>query len=147
MLEEKLRSDLKEAQLARDEVSVSTLRLLLSELRNAEISKGSSLSDTESLNVIRKEAKKRHESAAAFRQGGRSELADKEESEAAILEKYLPSQLPDEEVEKIIESVISQTGASSVSEMGKVMGQVLSRVDGQADPAKVAALVKQKLSV
>lgn len=138
--------DLKKAQIARDEVSVSTLRLLLSEAKNSEISLGHELSDDELISVIRKEVKKRNESAQAFKNGGREELAAKEEAEAKILENYLPAQMDDSQLEGIINEVISQTGASSMADMGKVIGIVLGKVGSSADGGRVSMMVKEKLN-
>lgn len=145
MLIDQIQSDLKEAQLQKDEVKVSTLRLLLSELRYAQINKNGELSDAEVVTVIQKELKKRKEAAVGFRQGGREDAAIKEEAEAAILAVYLPTQLSDEELTKIVEEAINETGASSVSDMGKVISQVMSKVAGQAEGARVSSLVKEKL--
>lgn len=146
MLIEKINSDLREAQLARDEVKVSTLRLLLSEIKNSEISKGGELIDSDIVTLVQKEVKKRKEAAAGFRSGSREEQALKEEAEAQILQSYLPTQISTEELTKIVESTINELGASSISEMGKVIGAVMSKVAGQADGAVVSALIKEKLT-
>lgn len=146
MLSDKIVEDLKNAQLERNELAVSTLRMLLSEIKNAQIQKGADLSDPEVISVIAKEAKKRKEAAAGFRSGGREEAAQKEEDELKVLESYLPAQLSDEELTNVVEEVIKETGATSVSEMGRVMSAVMVKVSGQADGGKVAALVKERLS-
>ncbi len=146
MLMDQLPKDLKTAQLARDEVKVSTLRLLLSEIKNAEISKGSELSDSEIVSIVQREVKKRKEAAVGFRSGGREEQALKEESESKILEAYLPSQLSNEELTKIVQDSINEVGASSIQDMGKVMGIVMGKVAGRADGGAVSNLVKEKLS-
>ncbi|MFH0936674.1 MAG: GatB/YqeY domain-containing protein [Candidatus Daviesbacteria bacterium] len=145
MLLEKIQSDLKNAQLARDEVKVSTLRMLLSEIHNAEIAKGENLSDEDILGVVAREVKKRKEAAEGFRTGGREESAAKEESESIILTSYLPAQLSDEELTKIVENTINEVGAISVSDMGKVIGIVMGKIKGQAQGSRVSALVKEKL--
>ena len=146
MLTDSLTSDLKAAQLARNEIKVSTLRLLLSEIKNSEIAKGQQLSEQDLISVIQKEAKKRKEAAAGFRSGGREEQAQKEESELKILEGYLPSQLEVEELTKLVEQTINEVGAKSIADMGKVMSVVMVKVAGKADGASVSDLVKQKLS-
>ncbi|MEK7617348.1 MAG: GatB/YqeY domain-containing protein [Patescibacteria group bacterium] len=145
MLIDNISSDLKDAQLARDEIKVSTLRLLLSEIHNSQIQKGSDLSDEELLAVVQKEVKKRKEAAAGFRQGGIEVQAQKEEVELAILESYLPASLSNEVLTKIVEDTITEVGAKSLADMGKVMGMVMSKVKGQADGNTVSALVKEKL--
>ncbi len=146
MLINQLQEELKQSQLQKDEVKVSTLRLLLSEVKNAEIAKGHPLSDEEIVEVASREAKKRREAAAGFRQGDREEQALKEEAELKILEGYLPAQASDEELTKIIEQAINELGASSIADMGKVMQAVMVKVAGQADGGRVSAIVKEKLS-
>lgn len=149
MLLETIQSDLKQAQLDKNELKVSTLRLLLSEIHNAEIRKETdekSLSDEEIIVVIQKEVKKRKEAEIGFIQGGRVDSAQKEEKEAEILLKYLPEQLTDEDLQKIIDQVVSETGAKEISDMGKVIGKVLSQVAGKADGARISNLLKKKWS-
>lgn len=146
MLLDQVQNNLKQAQLARDETTVSTLRLLLSEVKNAEIAKGGELSDEDVVSVIQREVKKRKEAAEGFRKGGREEQAQKEESELNILQSYLPAQLGNEELTKIIEGTINEVGAKSVVDMGRVMGVVMGKVKGQADGEVVSALVREKLS-
>lgn len=143
---EKIWEDLKKAQHARNELVVSTLRLLISEITNSQIAKGDQLTDTEIISVIQREVKKRKEASEGFRKGSREELAFKEESEAKILEAYLPQQISDEELTKLVEDAINNTGASSMQDMGKVIGQVREKVGQQADGARISALVKERLS-
>lgn len=143
---DRIQQDLIKAQLTRDEVKVSTLRLLLSEIKNAEIAKSNPLVDQEIIPIIQKEIKKRKEGAAGFRSGGREEQALKEESELKILEGYLPSQLSNEELTKLVQDSITEVGANSLQDLGKVMGVVMSKVKGQADGGIVSALVKERLS-
>ena len=143
---DKLQQDLKQAQLSRDEIKVSTLRMLLSEIKNAEIAKGGNLNNEEVLFVVGKEVKKRKEAAAGFRQGNREDAALKEETELSILENYLPQQLSDDDLAKIIDEAMEQTSASSISDMGKVIGAVMGKAQGQAEGARVSALVKDKLA-
>lgn len=146
MLLDRLHSDLKDAQLARDEVKVSTLRLLLSEVKNGEISKGGPLPDNDVISIIQREVKKRKEAAAGFRSGGREESAVKEELEAKVLESYLPAQLSNEELTKLVEETINGMGVSSLADMGKVMGVVMSKTKGRTDGGIVSSLVKERLS-
>lgn len=141
-----LQNDLKQAQLDRNEVKVSTLRLLLSEIKNAEIAKGSALSDEDIISIVQREVKKRKEAAIGFRNGGREESALKEESELKILETYLPAQMSIEELTKVVDETINELGASSVTDMGKVIGSVMGKVKGKAEGSSVSALVKEKLS-
>lgn len=146
MLIDQIQTDLKNAQLARDEVKVSTLRLLLSEIHNAEIQKAGNLSDEDALAVCQREAKKRKEAAAAFRVGNREEAASKEEAELKILEGYLPAQMSNEELTKVVLEVITEMGVSGIADMGKVIGVVMGRVKGKAEGAQVSAIVKDKLA-
>lgn len=145
-MEEKIHRDLKQAQLNRDEVKVSTLRLLLSEIKNTQIAKSSQLTDQDVVGVIQKEVKKRKEAAQGFLGGGRQDSALKEESEANILEGYLPHQLSDEELTKIVADTINEVGATSIAEMGRVIGIVMRKVSGQADGGRVSQMARQKLT-
>ena len=138
--------DLKQAQLARDEVKVATLRLLLSEIKNAEIAKGEAPSGEDLILVVQREVKKRKEAAAGFRLGNREEQAQKEEAELKILEAYLPSQLSTDQLTKIVQESINELGAVSMQDMGKVIGAVMGKVKGQADGGIVSRLVREKLS-
>jgi uncharacterized protein len=145
-METRLREDLKKAQLMTNELEVATIRLVLSEMRNAQITKGEALSEEEIIGVIQKELKKRRESVLAYRQGNREELAEREEAEAAVLEKYLPEQLSKEELTKIVEETISEVGAKTIQDMGKVIGAVRGKVGQKAEGATISMLVKENLS-
>lgn len=143
---DRIQTDLKNAQLARDEIKVSTLRLLLSEVKNGEIAKGESLSGEDIVSVIQREVKKRKEAAEAFRSGDREEAAVREEAELKVLESYLPAQMSSEELTKLVEDTITELGVSSIADMGRVMGVVMGKVKGQADGTTVSNLVKERLS-
>lgn len=147
---DKIQNDLKGAQLARDQVKVSTLRLLLSEINNAKIalrqsSGQASITEDQIIAVIGREVKKRKEAAAGFRQGDREDSAQKEEAELKVLEGYLPAQMSDEELTAVVSQAITEVGASSVADLGKVMGVVMGKVKGQADGGRVSAKVLEKL--
>lgn len=146
MLISKLQEDLKQSQLARDEVKVSTLRMLLSEIKNSEILKQKELTDDEILQVTTREAKKRRESITSFRSGNREDLALKEEAELKILKEYMPTQISDEELTKLVKETITELGANSIQDMGNVMSVVMGKVKGQADGGRVSELVKIKLN-
>lgn len=146
LMEEKIRSDLKQAMLAHDEIRVSTLRLLLSEITNAAIAKGSNLSDEEITSVIQKELKKRREAFEAFKTGGKVEAAGREDQEAKVLEGYLPVQLSDEELTRVVEQVITELGAAGFSDMGRVIGGVREKVGIAADPSRISNFVRLKLN-
>lgn len=146
MLKDTIQKDLQQAQLARNEVKISTLRMLLSEIHYAEIAQKGQFTDEEIIPVIAREVKKRREAAAGFRQGNREESAQKEEAEIQVLSRYLPRQLAEEELTKIIDDAINETGAKNISEMGKVIGMVMSKVGSRVKGSKVSSLVKEKLS-
>lgn len=160
-MQDKIQDELKNAQVAKDEVKVSTLRLLLSEIHNVEIllrqsslrgdsvepgqEKGGELSDADIISVIQREVKKRKEAAGGFRSGGREDAAQKEEAEAKILESYLPEQLSNEELTEIVLGAIKEVGATQISDMGKVIGVVMGKVSGRADGGRVSGIVKERL--
>lgn len=143
---DKINQDLAAAVKSRDNVTVSTLRMLLSNLHNAQIAKGSDLTDDEVLSEIVKDAKRHNESIESFTAGGRGELADREKAELAVLSKYLPEQLSDEELENMVVEAISAVGAKSVADMGRVVGAVLESAGARASGAKVAEIAKLKLT-
>lgn len=146
MILTKLQDDLKQAQLEKQDLKVSTLRLLLSEIHNSEIQKGSELEDSEVVNLIQREGKKRKEAAEAFRNGGREDGAQKEEAELNFLEEYLPTQMTNEELTQLVQQVITELGATSMVDMGKVIGVVMGKAAGRVEGGIVSALVKEKLS-
>lgn len=142
---ERLQEDLKQAMRDKDEIKVSTLRILIAEIKNAAISKGGDISDQDIVSVLQKEAKKRKEAAEGFRQGGREESAQVEEKELEVIRAYLPEQLSDEELTKIVEETIKEVGATSMQDMGKVIGSVMGKISGKAEGARVSGMVKSKL--
>jgi len=148
-LKDRIRADMTAAMKARDELRTSTLRMVVAAINTAEVAgkQARELSDDDVQSVVAAEAKKRRESATAFADAGREELAAKEEAEAAILADYLPQQLGAEEVAAIVADVVASTGAAGegMRAMGKVMGALQPRVKGRADGAMVAAEVKRQL--
>ena len=143
-----LQHDLHSAMRAREQVRVATLRMVLTGISNAEVSGESAreLSDDETLKVVAKEAKKRKESATAYRDAGRPELAEREEAELAVLETYLPAQLGDDELTAIVDRAIEQVGATSMAQMGQVMKLAQGEAAGRADGGAIAARVKARLA-
>jgi uncharacterized protein YqeY len=148
-LKDRLRSDLTASIKARDEVRSSTLRMVLAAITNAEVAGkvARELDDDDIIGVLSTEAKKRREAATAFADAGRTELADTESAEAAVIAEYLPAQLTSEEIAEIVTAAIEQTGAADegMRAMGKVMGAVQPQVRGRADGAAVAAEVRRQL--
>ena len=148
-LKQQIDQDLKTAMLAKDTQTVSVLRGLKGAVLNVEIqnnSRDTGLTDAEVIAVFTKEAKKRQESAEMYKQGNRPEKAQAEAEEKAIIDKYLPKQLTDEELAQIIDEAIQTTGAAGSQAMGQVMGAVKGKVAGQADGGRIAAMVKEKLA-
>ena len=128
------------AMKAADRERAGALRMVLSELQKAAKEDGG-----DELAVLRRERKRRLEAAQQFRAGGRPELADKEESEAQLIQGYLPSELGDAELDALVADAISETGASSPTEIGQVMKAAMARVAGRADGKRVSARVRQAL--
>ena len=131
---------------AKDAARLSTLRLATAAMKQKEVDERVELGDPEVLAILEKMIKQRRESIAQFEKAARQDLADKEKSEIAVLEAYLPQKLSDAEIQKEINSVISETGASGVKDMGKVMAALKARLAGRADIGAVSGLVKTRLS-
>jgi uncharacterized protein YqeY len=139
-LADQVKNDLTAAMKAGEKTRVGTLRLVLSELqKDAKEGKGDELA------VMRRERKRRLESARAFRDGGREDLAGAEEAELALIETYLPAELDDAELDRIVTDAIAQTGAESPRDMGKVMPVAMGQVAGRADGRRVSDKVKEAL--
>lgn len=149
-LKDRLRADLTAAIKDRDKVRAGTIRMVLSAISEAEVagSHAVELSDQQVLDVLVREAKKRREAEEAYVAAGRSELAEKEHAEAAVLTDYLPQQLSSEEVSAIVRDAIADSGAAELGMrgMGKVMALVTPQTRGRADGAAVAAEVKRQLA-
>lgn len=137
--------DLNSAVKARDQIVVSTLRLLLASLHNAKIAKGADLTDEEVVGEIARDVKRHKESIAAYEAGSRADLVDKERKELEVLTGYLPSQLSQEEVKKAVDEAITAVKPTGIADMGRVMSAVMAKVGAAADGAMVAAIVKKKL--
>ena len=145
-LTEKIEGDIKTAMKAREELTVSALRMLKAACAESSLQKGkSSLEDGEVLEVIQKLLKQRNESVEAFTKGGRMDLAQKEAKEAQILKAYLPPAMDEKELRSLIEAAIRELGASGPSAMGQVMKAVSPKVKGRADGKQVSTLVAQIL--
>lgn len=146
ILLETINLDFKNAYKEKDEITLGTLRMLKSAIHNTEIAEGKELNENEIFQIINKEIKQRKEAQSQYQQGGRTELAEKEAKEAAILSKYLPKQIGKDEITNIIKKVISETGASGQQDMGKVMSKVMPEIKGKADGSTVSQIVKDLLS-
>jgi len=143
---QRLKGDLNQALRKGEKERVSTLRLLLSNIGNAEIAKGGPLDEPGVLGVIAKQAKQNRESIDAFRQGERSDLVAKEERELSVLQEYLPQPMSSEEIAAAARQAIAEVGAAGPGDKGKVMGKLMPQVKGKADGGEVNAIVSELLA-
>jgi uncharacterized protein len=139
-LADRVKQDVATALKAGDKDRVGTLRMVLSELQKAAKEGGD-----DEVAVLRRERKRRQESASAFREGNRPELAEAEEAEAEIIGGYLPAELSDDELRAIVAEAVAETGAASPKDMGQVMKAAMPRVAGRADGKRVSALAQEAL--
>ena len=146
MITQDLQKQIAEAMKAKDTVRLATLKLLSSELHNEWIAKQHELSEDEEFAVVRREVKKRKDAADAYEKVGRADRAEGEKQEMAILQEFLPAEMSDEELNQLISDSINQINATGMQDLGKVIGLVKSRVGAKADGARIAGMVKQKLS-
>ncbi|MFC0241864.1 GatB/YqeY domain-containing protein [Rhodopseudomonas telluris] len=150
MLRDDINTAVKEAMKAKDERKLSTLRMMNSAIKNADIeARGQSkppLGDTELLSLFQKMIKQRQESVELYEKGGRAELAEQERGEIAVIQAYLPQQMSDADVNAAIAAIITETGAAGIKDMGKVIGALKAKYAGQMDFGKASGLVKAALS-
>ena len=148
MIRDDINKALTEAQKAKNERTVSTLRMVNSTLKNADIearTTGKPLGDAEVLSILQKMIKQRQESIEMYRQGGRQELVDKEAAEIVVIESFMPTQMAEDEIRAAVAAVVAETGAASIKDMGKVMAELRARHAGVMDFAKAGPLVKAAL--
>ena len=146
-LRERLRDDLKDAMRARDVVRRDTIRLVQAAIKNVEIERrGAELSDADVVVIMQRQVKQRHESITQYEQVNRSDLADVERAELAVIEAYLPQQMSREEIVVTARAMIEQLGARGPSDRGKVMGGLMGQLRGKADGATVNAVVSELLA-
>ena len=151
MIRQRLNDALKAAMKAKEELAVSTLRLILAALKDRDIAartkgKTDGITDDEVLGLLQSMIKQRRESIDAYEKGGRMDLAQKEAGEIAIIEGFLPQQMSESEMAAAIDSVIKEVGAASLKDMGKAMAALKQQFAGKMDFGKASALVKQRLS-
>jgi len=149
-LRERINAGLKQAMRDKDATRLSTLRLINAAVKDQDINaraagKPDGVDEGEVLAILGKMVKQRQESARAYEEGGRLELAQKEQAEIAVIEDFLPRQLDEGEVEAAIKAAIAETGAESIRDMGKVMGALKAKYTGQMDFGAVGAMVKGRL--
>jgi uncharacterized protein len=147
-LEQKIMSDLKTAMLAKDEKALRSLRAIKAAILLAKTSEGASgeLKEDDEIKLLQKLVKQRKDSLDIYQQQNRTDLAQKEQEEIEIIEKFLPKQLSADELRSEVAAIISEVGASSPADMGKVMGAATKKLAGKADGKTISALVKELLS-
>lgn len=141
-----LEQDMKQAMRDKENEKRDAVRYILAMVKNVEIDKRASLTPEEEIGVLRSQIKQRQDSIEQFRNGGRDDLADREASQVAILEKYLPQQMDDEELAAFVNHGVIEAGATNPKDMGKVMGLLNKRSDGRADGRRLSTAVKEALA-
>lgn len=144
-MREKLLKDLVEAMKSKDKETLSVLRMVKGAMQLEEINKKKELDDDEVIAIIAKQIKTRKESISEFEKGGRNDLKEATQNEIAILEKYMPEQMNEEEVLAIIDTVMEEIKPSSIRDMGKIMGAITPKVKGKADLGFVNRVIREKL--
>jgi uncharacterized protein len=144
-LKEKLSEDMRSAMRTRDEVKLSTIRLVRSAIKNQEIDKGRELSDDEVVTVLMSEAKKRREAVEGAELASREDVAAKERAELDVVKQYLPEQIGESELEEIARGIITEVGATSMKDKGRVMPVLMQRVRGRADGRLASEVVDRLL--
>ena len=150
-LRAKLNDAMKEAMKAKDAQRLATVRLILAALKDRDIAARSEtnkelVGDDDILTLLAKMIKQREESAAVYRQGGRPELADKEDAEIAVIRTFMPKQMDEADMKAAVQAVIAEAGAASIKDMGKVMAVLKERFAGQMDFSRASAATKDALS-
>lgn len=147
-LEQRIMEDMKAAMKAKDTVALESLRAIKSALLLARTETGPSaeLSGEEEIKLVQRLVKQRKDSAAIYTEQGREDLAGPELAQVAVIEKFLPEQLSEEEIEKVVSQIITSEGASGMKDMGKIMGLASKQLAGKADGKAISNIVKKKLS-
>src|SRR5687767_4885847 len=147
-LEQKIMADLKTAMLAKDEASLRSLRAIKAAILLAKTSEGAGgeLKEEDEIKLLQKLVKQRKDSLEIFQQQNRTDLAQKEEEEIAVIERFLPKQLSHDEIKAEVSRIISETGASSPADMGKVMGAATKQLAGKADGKTISVIVEELLA-
>lgn len=141
-----IKNDLKQAMLDKQDLVRDTIRMFLSEVQRFEIDNKEDVDDAKALQIINKMIKQRNDSISQFKDGGRDDLAEKEQKEVDILSKYKPQQLSEEEITSKVVEAIKESGADSMQDIGKVMGLLKSSLAGSADMGIVSKIVKDQLA-
>ena len=146
-LEQKIMTELKTAMLNKDEASLRSLRAIKAAILLAKTSEGAGgeLKEADEMKLLQKLVKQRKDSLEIFQQQNRADLAKKEEEEIAVIEKFLPKQMSEEEIRAEVQKIIQSTGATSAADMGKVMGAATKQLAGKADGKTISAIVRELL--
>ena len=145
-LKTQLTEDMKTAMRAKDQVSLSTIRLINAAIKQFEVDERTEADDAKVISILTKMVKQRKDSAKIYTEADRQDLADKENAEIEILNRYLPQMMSAEEIKTVVEAVIAETGASGMADMGKVMGVLKTRLAGKADMGEVNKVLKAALT-
>ena len=143
---DQLQEELKIALKAGEKAKMMGLRNIIGKIKAAQIDKGETLTDEESLKILKTATKQLKESIDQYQKGGRDDLAEKEAFELTLLEKYLPEQLSEEHIRQTVKNIVKNTGAGSMLDMGKVMGATMQELAGSADGKIVQKIVQEELS-
>lgn len=142
---DRLSAQIKDAIKAGDRIRLQTLRLLATSVRNREVELRRDLTEEDLVEVATREVKRRREAAEAYERGGRTDRAEQERAEQAVLEEFLPEQASEDEVRAAIEEAVTATGASGPGDLGQVMGQVMGKLKGRVDGGEVNRLARERL--
>ena len=145
-LKTQLTEDMKTAMRAKDQVSLSTIRLINAAIKQFEVDERTEADDAKVISILTKMVKQRKDSAKIYTEAGRQDLADKENAEIEILNLYLPQMMSAEEIKTAVEAAVAETGASGMADMGKVMGVLKTRLAGKADMGEVNKVLKAALT-
>ena len=145
-LKTRLQDDMKTALKSKDKDRLGTIRLILAAVKQREVDERINLDDAAIITILDRMAKQRRESISQFQNAGRTDLADKEEFELAVIQSYLPAALSDAELDQLIEAAMTESDASSIRDMGKVMALIKPKAQGRADMSALSARVKARLS-
>ena len=145
-LKTQLTEDMKTAMRAKNQVSLSTIRLINAAIKQFEVDERTEADDVKVISILTKMVKQRKDSAKIYTEAGRQDLADKENAEIEILNRYLPQMMSAEEIKTAVEAAVAETGASGMADMGKVMGVLKTRLAGKADMGEVNKILKAALT-
>ncbi len=145
-LKEHIKGEMKNAMKAKDKERLGVIRMILAAIKQIEVDERIELDDARTIVVLDKMLKQRRESIKQFRDAGRDDLADKEESEVTVIKDFLPQPLSEQEIDALISKAIAETGAASIKDMGKIMGLLKPQMTGRADMSIVSSRIKALLS-